>query len=77
MSKESINISLTKDEGLVLFEMLSRFCDSESLSVTHESEKIALWRLLCLLEKQLAEPFKPNYDELLNDARENLLPGKD
>lgn len=72
MNEEDIQISLTKDEALVLFEMLSRFSDTGSLTIEHQSEERALWNLNGLLEKKLTEPLKPNYKELLQAARENL-----
>ena len=73
MSEKHLQISLTNDEALVLFELLSRFSDSDKLTIEHQSEERALWNLNCLLEKELVEPFKSNYDELLQAARENLL----
>ena len=72
MSEDDIQISLTKDEALVLFEMLSRFSDKEKLNIEHRSEERALWNLNCLIEKQLVEPIKENYLELLHAARERL-----
>ncbi|MEL6438192.1 MAG: hypothetical protein AAFQ80_02885 [Cyanobacteria bacterium J06621_8] len=67
-----IDISLTHDEALVLFEMMSRFSDTDKLSIEHQSEKRALWNLCCLLEEKMLEPFTENYEELLNEARERL-----
>ena len=65
MSEDDIQISLTKDEALVLFEMLSRFSDTDKLSIEHQSEERVLWNLQCVLEKIMVEPFKLNYSELL------------
>ena len=73
MSEKKLNISLTNDEALVLFEMLSRFSESESLPIEHQSELKALWILNSLLEKELIDPKKSNYDELLQAARDNLM----
>lgn len=72
MNDDDIQISLTKDEALVLFEMLSRFSDKEKLNIEHQSEERALWNLNCLLEQQLTEPLKENYSELLQAARDSL-----
>jgi hypothetical protein len=72
MPKDKIKIELTKDEALVLFEFLSRFSESENLDIQHQSEERVLWNLTCSLEKILVEPFKENYDEILNLARERL-----
>ncbi len=67
-----IKIELNSDEGLVLFEYLSRFSDTRKLEFEDKAEQIALWNLTCLLEKALLEPFKPNYDQLLQEARDRL-----
>jgi|APFre7841882724_1041349.scaffolds.fasta_scaffold454998_1 hypothetical protein len=67
-----IKIELNSDEGLVLFEYLSRFSDTGKLEFEDKAEQIALWNLTCLLEKALLEPFKPNYDQLLQEARDRL-----
>lgn len=68
---------LTPDEALVLSSFLSRFSDTDKLNIEHEGEAQALWNLCCLLEKELVEPFKPEYQEILNAARECLKQGVD
>jgi hypothetical protein len=65
MSMDDIQISLTKDEALVLFEMISRFSDTDKLSIEHQSEERALWNLNCSLESVLVEPLDDKYLELL------------
>ena len=72
MSQESVSITLTKDEALVLFEFLSRFSDTDRLSVDHQAEERALWNLACIFEKELSEPFDKKYQEILSQARERL-----
>ncbi len=67
-----INITLTNDEALVLFEMLSRFTDSNILTIVHQAEERALWNLNCLIEETLVDIVKPNYIELLQAARSRL-----
>jgi len=69
---DEIQITLTKDEALVLFEMLSRFSDSDKLAIEHQAEERALWNLNCSLESVLVEPLEENYFELLQAARERL-----
>lgn len=76
MTEKHLQITLTNNEALVLFELLSRFSDSKELTIEHQSEETALWNLNCLLERELVELFKSNYNESLQAARENLLPGK-
>ncbi len=70
---EILNLSLTKNEALVLFEFLSRLSDSNSkLTIEDQAEERVLWNLCCDLEKILIEPFQENYVELLNQAREKV-----
>ncbi|MDB5554591.1 MAG: hypothetical protein JWL86_4575 [Rhizobium sp.] len=76
MSSE-ITFKLTNDEALVIFEVLSRWSQPESSGppdeiFEHASEKQALHNLLCVLEAELAEPFRDDYDELLKAARSRL-----
>lgn len=73
LKTEIVNLSLTKDEALILFEFLSRFSESDSeLTIEDQAEERVLWNLCCDLEKILVEPFQENYGELLNQAREKV-----
>ena len=67
---ENIQIEISKDEAIVLFEFLSRFSEEEILQVEDQSEARVLWNILCDLEKLLAEPFAINYKEILQKSRE-------
>lgn len=67
-----VEIRLTPDEALVLFEFLSRSSDSDEWRVEDQAEKGALENLVCLLEKQLVEPFDPDFAGLLQAARRRL-----
>lgn len=67
-----VNLEITGDEALVLFEFLSRFSDKEELKLSHGSEERALWNLLASLEKELEQPLSADYDSLLKIARERL-----
>ncbi len=73
MPKETkVEITLSSDEALVLFEFLSRFSEDDELSIHDPSEKQALWNFLAVLEKQLEKPFSKKYSELLESARKAL-----
>ena len=66
MSDEKINIELTKDEAIVLFEFLGRFNENDDLSkFEDQSEQRVLWDIECILEKQLSEPFRADYVEIV------------
>jgi len=54
----------------VLFEFLSRYSDEDKLIVEDQAEQRVLWDVQCVLEKELVEPFMPNYSALLDSARE-------
>lgn len=69
---EKVILELTKSEALVLFEFLARTSDDDSLTITDQAERQVLWRLECLFEKALVEPFLPNYLELLEQAKKSL-----
>jgi hypothetical protein len=68
-SREHVLLELSADEALVLFEFVSRFTDSDQLTIVDRSEAQALWNLCGRLERQLAGPFSPQYAELLAQAR--------
>lgn len=72
MSLDNISLTLTRDEALVLFEFVSRFSDTDKLSIVDQAEERALWNLTCVLEKVLSEPFGADYEEVVRRARERL-----
>jgi hypothetical protein len=67
-----VQISLTADEALVLFEFLSRFEESNELTIVDQAEGRALSNLLGLLQQQLVPPFQDDYVEQLHHARNRL-----
>jgi hypothetical protein len=78
---ESVDISLSKAEALVLFEFLGRSSESNrnrpnetepALHSPDSAEWRALWNLECLLEKTLTEIFSPDYARIIEDARRRL-----
>jgi len=69
---DNVDITLTKDEALVLFDFLSRFSNQEKLSIQDQAEERALWNLTCLFEKSLAEPFSTEWKSIIEGARNRL-----
>lgn len=69
---EKIQIEISKDEAIVLFEFLSRFSEEEILQIEDQSEARVLWNILCDLEKILVEPFAINYTEILQKSRDKV-----
>jgi hypothetical protein len=72
MPDETVNLSLSQAEALVLFEFLARFDQNRVLQIEDESERVVLSNVLCMLEKQLSTPFDPHYSEFLAAARQTL-----
>ena len=70
MTGPPIRLELSVNEALVLFEFLSRYSETDKLSIEDQAEQRVLWNLCCDLEKILIEPFSSNYEQLLKTARE-------
>ncbi|MEU4219632.1 hypothetical protein [Actinoplanes sp. NPDC026623] len=75
MDQDDVALKLSRDEALVLFEWLGR---TDELTnhfgdlVEDQAEQRVLWDLTCLLERELVEPFEPNYEELVKQARSRV-----
>jgi hypothetical protein len=70
---EEINIKLTIDEALVLFEFISRFNETEHKELFQDqSEQKMMWLIEGQLQKILVEPFRPDYKEIIDNARNNI-----
>lgn len=75
---EAVEIRLDSKEAVVLFELLSRWCDPktahtpDNLCFESTAECAVLSGVLADLEKQLVAPFKPEYRQILADARSLL-----
>ena len=72
MEDEQIELKLTKDEALVLFEFVSRFSDEDKLEIVDQAEQRVLWNVCCQLEKQLVEPFSADYLASVERARNKV-----
>ncbi len=71
--KDELSITLTKDEALVLFDFLARFNETDHADIFEDqAEQKSLWIIEGQLEKQLTEPFLPNYKEIINEARNKI-----
>jgi hypothetical protein len=67
-----VQIELSRDESLVLFEWLSKQSDADKPVEISAFEQYSLDRLLATLEKELVEPLNPNYKSILDEAQKNL-----
>ncbi len=70
---EKVNLELSKDEALVLFEFLARFNeDNHPLLFEDQAEQQVLWNMEAILATKLAEPFYENYLQRLQQARDQV-----
>jgi hypothetical protein len=72
MTRENLTLTLTHDEALVLFEWLSAYHDSATISMPDAAEKRALWNLEACLESVLTDPLESDYEERLLLAKARL-----
>ncbi len=67
-----MNLEITSDEALVLFDFLARYSEHDELQIEDQAEQRVLWDLCCVLEKSLPELSDPNCKTLLADARSRI-----
>ena len=65
-------VTLSGDEALVLFDVLTRYSQTDILGTRGKSEQRALWNLQCLLEKVLPDAQHRDYKTLLSNAQDRL-----
>ena len=64
-----MKLELSDDEALVLFDWLSRVDEANAFAAEDAAEEQVLWTLHGQLETALSEQFRPNYRELVTQAR--------
>ncbi len=67
-----MDIKITDDEALVLFELLTRFTEEGLFGFEDQAEMRAVWNLQAVLEAAVSGPFLPNYKVILAEARDRL-----
>lgn len=67
-----VQVVLTNDEALVLLDFLLRFNARDDFAFEDDSEKYVLWGVECMLEQQLAEPFRADYADHVVRARREV-----
>lgn len=73
MSEKTVQITITKNEAIVLHAFLSRIADKDFDNLFQDlSEQRVLWDMECVLEGILTEPFSPNYSAILQEARNKV-----
>ena len=71
MSKP-VQLDLTTDEALVLFERLSQLDKEDAIPAGDPAEQQAFWNLLASLEKALPEILQEDYAERVEAAKSRL-----
>lgn len=66
-----MNIELTKDEAIVLYELLYRISEKDEY-YEDIAEQYVLWKIEAQLDKLLVEPIMANYSELLKKSRDTV-----
>ncbi|MFI7425894.1 hypothetical protein ACIBPB_02790 [Micromonospora sp. NPDC049836] len=75
MAEDEVVLRLSRDEALVLFEWLYRTDETTNDFadlVEDQAEQRALWNLTCPLERELVEPFSPQYAGRVEQSRARL-----
>ena len=73
METQIIQLSITKNEALVLFDFLTRFNKTQHSGIFEDqAEEKTLWVLETHLEKQLVEHFMPDYIDIIKKARASI-----
>lgn len=77
MTEDTVVVRLSYDEALVLFEWLSVMGERDSCGFAHPAEEMVLWKIEGLLERSLLALLQPDYDALLQQARERVAGGRE
>ena len=68
--EQSVTLTLSVDEALVLFDWLARWSDTGvPAPFVDQAEARVLWHVEAVLERSLVAPFREDYELLLNEAR--------
>ena len=70
-----VQLELTSDEALVLFDWLARFNEADEAIPKDDAEERVLFDLEASLEKTLVAPLAANYKEELESAKAGVLLG--
>jgi hypothetical protein len=66
-----MEFKLTADEALILSDLLYRISEDENI-FPDIAERQVLWSIERQLDKVLVEPFKPDYTNLVNEAKDRI-----
>ena len=70
-----MNIKISDDDALILFEYFERFDDTDDLSFEHVAEYLVLKKIHGQVCKSTSTMFQENYYEHLSQVRERVAKG--
>jgi len=65
----NVDLEISRDEAVVLFELLSRFVNDDAWTIEDGAELRVLWNLQTELASSLEEPSSKDFPVLLAEAR--------
>jgi hypothetical protein len=72
VSEQRITLTLSQDEGLVLFEWLTRLNAGHGQVFDDQAEQRVSWDLEAMLEPQISSLLSQEYPERLRHARDSV-----
>ncbi len=69
---EKVTLTFSQDEALVLFELIHRINNQQASIIEHQAEERILFDLDADLEKSISGICAPDYESLLEKAREQV-----
>ena len=70
-----INLRISEDVAIVLFEFFERFGEKGRLYFVHPAEYISLMKVSAQIDKSTSAMFHSDYGKLLQEARERIAEG--
>lgn len=70
-----VNLKISKDDAIVLFEFFERFDEKERFYFVHPAEYISIMKISGQIDKGASMVFRSDYRELLQRARERIAEG--
>ncbi len=70
-----INLKVSEDDAIVLFEFFERFDEKERFYFVHPAEYLSLMKISAQIDESTSAMFKSDYRILLDKARERIAEG--
>lgn len=72
---DKINIEISENVAIVLFEFFERFGEKGELYFVHPAEYLSLMKISAQIDKSTSAMFKEDYKEILDNARNEIAKG--